>query len=210
MISVPSNAIEQDGNLVGVGVGASLVLDLLVQTLGLERLGLGTTSLGLVGDLLLHLLLALLLVDGLDEHTLVLEHVTLALHVQGVVQVLVDLLGITVLLEQTTEHAKAAHPDHTLGHASVLVTLTLTSATVAALTLGGQLLAHAVTRVDLGRLLDHKTVLSELANIKAGVRHGDLVDLIWVEPDLALTALKHGCGQTLLELEGHHPRELPH
>merc|ERR1712147_311046 len=159
------------------------VLDLL-HALGLEGLSLGTTSLSLLCDLLLHDPLGLLLVDVLHEHTLVLEHVTLALHVQGMVQVLVDLLGITVLLE----HAKATHPDHTLGHASVLATLTLTSASVAALTLGGQLLAHAVARVDLGRLLDHKTVLSELANIKAGVRHGDLVDLIWVEPDLALTA----------------------
>merc|ERR1712224_163948 len=119
MISFPSYAIEQF-DLVGVGGGAGLVLDLLVQTLGLERLGLGTTSLGLVGDLLLHGGLALLLVDGLDEHTLVLEDVTLALHVQGVVEVLVDLLGVAVLLEKTAKHTKASHPDDSSRHAGVL------------------------------------------------------------------------------------------
>merc|ERR1712093_389231 len=198
-------------HLVGISSSSTSgeVLDLL-QTLGLEGLCLGAASLSLLCDLLLHDPLGLLLVDVLHEHTLVLEHITLALHVQDMVQVLVDLLGITVLLEQTTEHAKATHPDDTLGHAGVLVTLALTSAAVAALTLGSQLLAHAVTRVDLGRLLDHKAILSQLANIEAGVRHGDLVDLIRVEPDLPFPAFEHGRDQSLLEFEGHHPHKHPH
>merc|ERR1711907_435675 len=179
-------------HLVGVrssGTGGK-VFDLL-QALLLESLGLDTTSLSLVSDLLLHDLLGLLLVDVLDQDTLILEHVTLALHVKDVVQVLVDLLRVAVLLQQATEHAQAAHPDDSLGHPGVLVALTLTSTTVAPLALSSQ-------------LLDHKAILSKLANIETGVRHRDLVDLIWVQPNLPLTTLEHGRGEPLLELEGHH------
>jgi hypothetical protein len=39
-----------------------------------------------------------------------------------------------------------------------------------------------------------------------GVGHGDLVDLIGVEPDLALAALEDARGQTLLQLQRHHLR----
>ena len=37
-----------------------------------------------------------------------------------------------------------------------------------------------------------------------GVRHGDLADLIGVEPDLALAALEDARGETLLQLQRHH------
>ena len=37
---------------------------------------------------------------------------------------------------------------------------------------------------------------------RTGVRHGDLVDLIRVEPDLALPALQHRGGEPLLQQEG--------
>jgi hypothetical protein len=39
-----------------------------------------------------------------------------------------------------------------------------------------------------------------------GVGHGDLVDLIGVEPDLALAALEDARGEPLLQLEGNHRR----
>lgn len=42
-----------------------------------------------------------------------------------------------------------------------------------------------------------------LADVLAGVGQGDLVDLVGVEPDLALSALEHGGGKPLLELERH-------
>merc|ERR1712097_189703 len=171
---------------------------------GVHLVGVRSSGTGGKAFDLLHDLLGLLLVDVLDQDTLILEHITLALHVKDVVQVLVDLLRVAVLLQQATEHTQAAHPDDTLGHPGVLVTLTLPKATVAPLTLSGQLLADTVARVDLGWLLDHKAILSELANIETGVRHGDLVDLIWVQPNLPLTTLEHGRGEPLLELEGHH------
>ena len=49
--------------------------------------------------------------DVLNKNSLVLEHITLNLHVQVVVHVLVDLLCITVLSKETTEHTQTAHPD---------------------------------------------------------------------------------------------------
>ena len=64
----------------------------------------------LLGDVLLADALGLLVVDGLDEHTLVLVHVTLALKVELVVEVAVNLLGVTVLGEQATEDAHPADP----------------------------------------------------------------------------------------------------
>merc|ERR1711959_404576 len=175
-----------------VGILAACMGVGLLGTLGLEGLGLGTTSIRLLGELLLEDLLALGLVDVLHKHTLVLEHVTLHLHVQLVVHVLVDLLAVAVLLEETTEDTETAQPDHLLGKACTLATLALTSAGVTALALGNKFLPDAVPGVDLGRLLDDEAILGELPDIKPGVGHGDLVDFIWVEPDFALPALKHG------------------
>jgi hypothetical protein len=39
-----------------------------------------------------------------------------------------------------------------------------------------------------------------------GVGHRDLIDLIGVEPDLALAALEDARGQALLQLQRHHLR----
>ena len=58
--------------------------------------------------------------------------------------------------------------------------------------------------MDLGGLADDEAVLDKLANVLAAVGHGDFIDLIGVEPHLALTALEHAGGKPLLQLEGHH------
>jgi hypothetical protein len=60
----------------------------------------------------------------------------LALEVQDVVKVLIDLLGLAVLLEEAAENALAAHPLHLGGKASVGSTPPLTGAGVATLSLG--------------------------------------------------------------------------
>lgn len=62
-----------------------------------------------------------------------LESVTLAAVVQLVVEVLVDLSACTVLDEKTAEDTKAAHPEYLLRHASVGSTLSLTIASMTAL-----------------------------------------------------------------------------
>ena len=149
------------------GSTAGLVLNLLLGTLGLEGLSLSTTSLSLVEDLLVVSHLGFLLVDLLDEDTLVLEDVTFALHVEGAVKVLVNLLRVTVLLEETTEDTETTHPDHTGWHASLRATGTLTETGVATLALGGEVLADRVPGVNLGWLLDDEAILSKLTDVKA-------------------------------------------
>ena len=96
---------------------------------------LGSSGLTLVSDVLLTGSVALHLVDGLNEHVLVLELVTLGGQVQLVVDVLVDLLGVTVLLQKTSENTLSAHPENVGGHTSITGTLSLTMALVATLTI---------------------------------------------------------------------------
>ncbi len=53
--------------------------------------------------------------------------------------------------------------------------------------------------MDGDGLADNVTILNELADVLARVGHRDLVDLIGIEPDLALSALEDRAGQSLLE-----------
>jgi hypothetical protein len=73
-------------------------------------LALGALGLKLVRKRLLSCLLSLGLVDAFHENTLVLKGVTLDLHIHVMVHVLVNLLGFTVLAEQTPEHTHPPHP----------------------------------------------------------------------------------------------------
>lgn len=65
--------------------------------------------------------------NGFEKDTLVLELVTLGEHVQRVVNVLVNLLGITHLSKETTKDAGAAHPENLFGQTGVGGTTTLTN-----------------------------------------------------------------------------------
>lgn len=105
--------------------------------------------------------------DELHQDALVLEHVTLALHVQLVVQVTVDLLVVAVLLQQATQNALTLHPQVLDGHTGVRCTLALTETTVTALATRLGVLAHAVTRVHDHGLLDDQTILDQLADVLA-------------------------------------------
>ena len=66
--------------------------------------------------------------DSLEQHTLVLELVTLGTEVEGMVDVLVNFLGIAHLVEETTKNADAAHPEHLEGKTSVGSTTALSHA----------------------------------------------------------------------------------
>lgn len=39
---------------------------------------------------------------------------------------------------------------------------------------------------------------------RTGVRHGDLIDFIWVQPNLAASTLEDASGEPLLELQRDH------
>jgi hypothetical protein len=124
----------------------------------------------------------------LHEDTLVLEGVTLGLEVKDVVEVLVDLAGLTVLAEETTEDTHATEPLDLGGHTGLGGTLALTSARVATKTLRGGVGTSAGTRVDDGGLDNDVAVLEELADTRARVGLANLGSLLGVEPDWKLLA----------------------
>lgn len=166
--------------LVGLGV--------LLGSLGV---GLLLSCLGLLDEELLALGLGLLGVDGLHQHALVLVLVTLGVAVKGVVQVLVNLLGLAVLAEKATEHALPAHPQNLDGRTRVGRTLPLTVASVATLGLG--LHEALVARLGVHRrgLTPNKVVLNQLANRLTAARALDIIRLVRVAPHAPLAHLEH-------------------
>lgn len=127
-----------------------------------------------------------------------LEGVTLGQVVKLVVEVLVDLAGCAVLDQQTTENAEAAHPDDSGWHTGISRTLALTESLVSAESLCVGMSASAGAGVHGDWLADDESVSNQLADGLAGVGVGDLGDLIWVEPNLALTASDDGSREALL------------
>ena len=134
----------------------------------------------------------------LNEGTLVLEGVTLAAVVQLVVEVLVDLSAGTVLDQKTAEDSEAAHPEDLARHTGIGGTLTLTVATVSALSSGEVQLASARSRVLGDGLSDDEAIGDELSDGLTRVGVGDLALLVGVEPDLSLAAADDRRGQALL------------
>lgn len=160
--------------LLGTALAGSLVL--VAVSLGLLLDGLNTGILGLE------------LVDRLDQVALVLVDVSLDLEVKLVVQVLVDLLLSAVLLQEAAEDAETTNPEELGGGASVGGTLSLTQTSVAAQQLRSMSLSNAEARVHLDRLTDDDTILEKLADSLTRVSSRNLVDLIGIKPDTALSA----------------------
>lgn len=98
--------------------------------------GLNTTSLKLVSNSLGTKLLCLLVVDGLNENTLVLVHITLDSKIQLAIQMEVNLLAISVLLQKTAQHTEATHPENLCWQTSLTGSSALTVSAVTSLGLG--------------------------------------------------------------------------
>jgi len=62
---------------------------------------------------------------------------------------------------------------------------------------------HSASRVNNSRLLHDKTILLQTGNVAAGVGQRNFIDFVGVQPDLALSALEDGGGETLLKLKRH-------
>jgi len=165
---------------------------------------LGSSSLGLIGQLLGAKSLGLLLVDEFHQDALVLEHVTLALDVELVVKMAIDLLVFSVLFQQTTQDSHPPHPQLLDGHAGVGGTLALSGARVTTLTTREGVLARASARVNGLRLLDDQTVLDQPTDVLSGIGVGDLRDFVGIHPHLIPSALHHGGRQPLLQPHGTH------
>jgi len=151
--------------------------------LGLDLLGLGllagdallsassgllvlvSPGFGLVSQLLGAESLSFLLVDELHQNALVLEHVTLALDVELVVEMAIDLLVLSVLLQETTQDAHPPHPQLLDGHTGVGRTLALTGTRMTSLSSGQSVLPRPGARVNGLRLLDDQTVLDQATDV---------------------------------------------
>lgn len=79
------------------------------------------------------LVLDLPLEDELNQVLLVLEVVTLGTEVQIVVQMLIQLLGVPVALEQVAENSSSSHPQNLLWHTGISRTTALTVSSVTSL-----------------------------------------------------------------------------
>ena len=182
----------------------------MVHTILLSDLSVGSVSLlgeksaGLLGKQLLLLVLTLLLVDLLDQHTLGLVTVTLGQSVEVSIHMLVDLASLTVLSQQSTEHTNATHPEKLLGDTGVHGTTTLSVTSVVATGLGVVTNMHTSAGVHQLVLAHNQTVLDELTDVLAGVSEGDLVNLAGVHPHSALSALEDGSSESLLQFQTDH------
>ena len=107
----------------------------------------------------------LLFVDELHENSLVLEDVTLGLQVKFVVHVTVNLLGLSVRLEHTSEDSESTQPDGLGWHTSVGSTLSFTKSHVSALLSFGVPLVGTGSGMHDGGLLDDQTVLDQLSDV---------------------------------------------
>lgn len=70
------------------------------------------------------------------------------------------------------------------------------------LSCGGQV-SGASAGVHGNWFLDDKAIGEEFSNGLAGVGIGDFVQFVWVKPDLAFTAARHGGGKPLLGSKVH-------
>ena len=161
-------------------------------------------SSSLLSKLLLLLVLSLLTVNLLNQHTLRLVTVTLGQSVEVSIHVLVNLAGITVLAEQSTEHTNTTHPEQLLRNTGVhgSVTLTVTSVVTTGLRLVTNV--HTSTRVHQVVLLHDHSVLDHGANALARVGNSNVAHLAGIHPHLTLTALKDGGSKSLLKLQADH------
>merc|ERR1712008_451657 len=114
-----------------------LAQDVLLLLLFLEFCHLGPflLRLRLLGQDLCLQPFGLHLVDGLHKHPLVLVGITLCMPVKIVINMLVNLLLLPVLPEQTTKYPLASHPKDFGGHASFAGATTFADACVSPFTL---------------------------------------------------------------------------
>jgi len=128
-------------------------------------------------------------VDHLEKNALVLELVTLAKHVKSMVNVLINFLGVTHLLEKTTKNADTTHPKDLHRETCVGSTLTLSDSSVSSLPLSLVSDGNSGTGMYNNWLLNDESITMKTGDVTTGIGKRNLVNLIGVKPDLLLTAL---------------------
>lgn len=175
----------------------SLLLDSLGSSLSGSSVS-ESSGLGLLLQRLLTSSLSLSLDDVLDQSSLVLEGVTLGSQVQVVVQVLVNLAGVSVFSQQSSQNSQSSHPKDLGRHTGVSSTLSLTVTHVSTVTLGLGMSSSSRSGVNGHWLLNDGTVTVQLSDGLTRVSSGQLGGLVRVQPDLSLTnANDAGCKSLL-------------
>lgn len=124
------------------------------------------------------------------------------------VQSAVDLLGFSVLPEQTTKHSLSPDPEDLCGHSALPSTSAFAGTCVVAFALGLEVKSGSGARMDFLSAFHDEAVFDEFANKNSGVGLSDLFYFIRVHPDAFLSAFQHlGC-KSFLTLQAHHNHRL--
>merc|ERR1739848_371309 len=125
-----------------ISFGGLTVLSALASLLDLV-----TPSLSLVIQHLRTRVLSLAFVDEFHQYALILEHVSFAFHVKVMVKMTVNLLRLSVLLQETAKNPHSAHPEHFDRHTRIGSTLTLSCTSVATFATSNCVLTNTGTRM---------------------------------------------------------------
>ena len=110
------------------------------------------------------------------------------------VQVSVNLLGLSVLPQQSSQDSLSSHPEDLGGHPTLSTTSTLSDTRMVSFTLGGKVESSSGPRMNLLLPLHDETVLDKFPDEDTGVGLTNLLDFIGIHPDSFSSALKHfGC-----------------
>jgi hypothetical protein len=123
------------------------------------------SSLLLLSELFLSDLLLLHLVDAFDKNGLVLELVTLGGEVEMMIDVTGDLLGLSILLEKSSEDSLSSHPLDLDGHSGVSGTLSLSVSLMSTLSLGLHMSLASRSGMHLDLSLHDETILVKLPDV---------------------------------------------
>lgn len=164
---VPLECASNSCSLGGFGRGLLISLVNARESLFLADGVLGTTGISLELELGFTLGVGLVLVDEFDQDVFVLVHVTLSAEVHLSVLSTGDLLGLTVLAEESTEIARASHPKDLRRHTGVGSSLPASKSAMTSLSDSGVPCLASEARVDIGLLLFNDVVLNKLADVLA-------------------------------------------
>ena len=99
--------------------------------------------------------------------------------------------SVPVSLEESSQNSHPLHPEVLLTGSGVSCSLPLTEPTVTTFPPGLVVGSHAGPGVDGHGLLDHQTILDQFPDVGPGVRVGDLVDLVGIQPHLGIKKSSH-------------------
>ena len=149
-------------------------------------------------------LFGLLLENGLDQHSFVLELVTLGGKVEFVVKMTVELLGFSVFPEKSSEDSLSSDPKDLGGHSAFLSTSAFSGTSVVAFALGFKMESSSGSGVDFLFSLHDKTILDEFADENSGVSLSDLFDFVGIHPNSLSSALEDLRSKAFLTFQTHH------